>query len=299
MDRIALKLTAALLLGSALAGCSTATPSGDQANAQGTVKIGKNGSSSKGLAADLDVQVQNAAALRAKGDLAGATTILSQLMLVAPDNSNVVGEYGKCLVLQGRSKDALDFLKRAVQLSPGDWTFYSAMGVAYDQSGDYASARVAYLQALSIKPGEASVLNNLALSRMQAKDLAGAHKYMAEAQAAGASNPKIAQNRALLASLDPTQAEAAPAPAKPQPAKAMTVQAPSKPLGPDVVMQAVPKDPEAGPVRKASAAPRKLAKDVPPAAPAKQAEAAAAKKKSAPAANQTPALRMTADVSTP
>src|ERR1700743_3785807 len=127
MYRSTLTLAAALLLGTALTACSTLSGSeGDP-----TQKDAKAAQPQKSLAADLETQIHNAQGMRASGDYAGATKVLAQLMLVSPDDSRVIGEYGKALVLQGRSKESLDFLKRAVQLQPNDWSFYSAMGVAY------------------------------------------------------------------------------------------------------------------------------------------------------------------------
>jgi len=316
MNHSLAKLAAALLLGTAFSGCSTfdgARTQSAESDKAASTDVRPN-TSPKSMAASLDVQIQNAQALRAKGDYAGATQILSQLMLVAPDTPRVVAEYGKNLVQQGRSKEALDFLKRATQLAPSDWSVYSAMGVAYDQNGDYASAKLAYQQALAIKPGDAGVLNNFALSRMQANDIAGARQLMEKASVGtGASDPKIAQNAALLASLAPTT-PAAPVnkPAAVQQTNLKPVaahQAPPVSLGANVVAQPVPKDPLAGPVKQATAAPRKLTPDStaakkPVAAaaktqptPSKVAQSAPAKKK--PAANKTPSLRMTADVSTP
>jgi Flp pilus assembly protein TadD len=319
MNRSLAKLAAALLLGSSLAGCSTFDGAQTASSAKDQPAAPHPNTSPKSMQADLDVQILQAQTLRGKGDYAGATQILSQLMLVAPDNPRVVGEYGKNLIQQGRAKESLDFLKRGVQLQPGDWTLYSAMGIAYDQTGDYANAKLAYQQALAIKPGDAGVLNNYALSRMQANDLSGARHLMAQASAgAGASDPKIAQNVALLASLGPTPSSTPAAPIKtaPEQASAKPVaahQAPPAALGPNVVAQSVPKDPLAGPVKQATAAPRKLAPNAPEAkAPApstatirstikpephKVAETVPAAKK--PVAAKTPSLRMTADVSTP
>ena len=97
--------------------------------------------------------------------------------------------------------EAVQFFSRAVELQPNDWTFYSALGVAYDQIGDSAKARKAYQRALVLKPGEASVLNNYALSRMQAGDLAEAHRLLSQAAAAGSGNPQIARNLTLLQGL--------------------------------------------------------------------------------------------------
>jgi Flp pilus assembly protein TadD len=324
MNRTLPKLAAALLVGSSLAACSTfdgAQTSSRTKDADGSAP--RLTTSPKSMAAGLDVQINDAVALRGKGDYAGATKILSQLLLVAPDNARIIGEYGKNLVQQGRSKEALDFLRRAVQLQPGDWSLYSALGIAYDQSGDYANAKLAYQQALTIKPGDAGVLNNYALSRMQANDLSSARQLMAQASASGGADPKIAQNAALLASLAPPQikAQASPAAAKSTAtqqatAKPTTTYAPPPPknMGPNVVMQSVPKDSLAGPVRQATSAPRKLAQDGPdskkPAAPPLVKAAAPATQKSVqtaaskPAAkkadaNKTPALRMTADAASP
>ena len=285
MNRSLATCVAALLVGYSLAGCSTTTGPKTAASAAATAT--KPNTSAASMAASMDTQIRDAQNLRAKGDYAGATQILSQLMLVAPDNSRVVGEYGKNLVLQGRSKESLDFLKRGVQLQPGDWTLYSATGVAYDQMGDYANAKLAYQQALAIKPGDAGVLNNFALSRMQAKDLSGARQLMTQASATGGSDPKIARNIALLTSLEPTP-PIAPATAKPAPAQQQAAakpatdrQAPPKSLGPNVVVQQVPKDPLAGPVKQAASAPHKPAQDT---AEAKQPAAAATTTKTADAA---------------
>ncbi len=330
-------LAAALLIGTALSACSTFSSDTPSAAKQAAAKPA---ASTKTLAADLDTQILTAQAARAAGDYQGATRILSQLMLVAPDNPRVVGEYGKNLVQQGRSKEALDFLKRAIELSPNDWALYSASGVAYDQNGQYPAAKVAYQQALALRPGNAAVLNNYALSRMQAGDLGGARQLFAQAEAAGGADPKIASNVALLASLSPTPTpepvhaaapvkSTTPAPVASAPALKPAVArntAPRSAVVDTVMMEQIPSDPKAGPVKVATGAPHKLVKDRPATAvattahvpkkvaaapePKKTAAAPAAPKKvaaaapkpdvkKAPPANKTPSLRMTADAATP
>ena len=316
MDRSLAKLAAALLLGTSLTACSTF---GDSSPETAAAKPPVKGTTSpRSMAADLDIQIHTAQAARASGDYAGATKILAQLMLVTPDDPRVVGEYGKTLVQQGRSKEALDFLKRAVQLQSGDWSIYSAMGVAYDQQADYVSARPAYSQALALKPRDPGVINNYALSRMQANDPSGARQLMAQLSPAETADPKIAQTVALIASVTPAQAPVVAQPVKTTAMasnKAVPVAVHALPnLGPNVVMQSVPKDPKAGTVHEATGAPHQLAKDAPPPsdkepvktlvkpAPHKTAVAAAttdAKKEPAASANKTPALRMTADAATP
>ena len=139
-----------------------------------------------------------------------AIRTLSQLMLVASDDPGVVAEYGKTLAEKGRGQDAVDFLTRAIELRPTEWSYYSALGVAYDEVGNEASARTAYERALELKPNDPSVLNNYALSRMLAKDPEGARQLIARAEkAGGASDPKIARNIELVNKL---AAEAPPEP---------------------------------------------------------------------------------------
>lgn len=240
----------------------------------------------------LEDSIRQAQMLRLAGLYPDAIRHLSQLMMVASDDGRVISEYGKTLAAMGRASDAVNFLTRAQQLQPGDWTIYSALGVAYDQMGDQKGAQAAYEHALTIKPDESSVLNNYALSRMLAKDPEMAGKLAARAESAGGmSEPKIARNIAMIRSLaleTHTVAQAANTPsplpqqalpqAQPQVAK-VQIQSLAAPVRDDrVVMQRVPVDPLAGPVTAPTHAPRPLqakvatpsAADPKPDAPAKQ-----------------------------
>jgi Flp pilus assembly protein TadD len=280
MHRLLVRL-GALALPAALAACASGPLSSSMSHAPSN-----NGATAGTAASSLEDEIREAQLLRAKGDYTGAVRTLSQLMLVTPDDPRIIGEYGKVLVQQGRAPEGLNFLRRAVELQPGDWTLYSALGVAYDQTKDSAKARDAYQRALVLKPGEAVVLNNFALSRMLAGDPAQAKTLMAEAAAAGSADPKIVHNLALIDGLAgpkapplaqaATQTQATAAPATVAPANARTHPAashPPRPLVADkternpstaantVFMQQVPFDPLAGPVAKkpAKAPPRKLA----------------------------------------
>jgi Flp pilus assembly protein TadD len=217
-----------------------------------------NSSAVNGPGTNLEDSIRQAQLLRLAGQYPEAIKHLSQLMLVASDDPRVISEYGKTLTSMGRATDAVNFLTRAQQLQPTDWTLYSAMGVAYDQLGDQANAKDAYEHALALKPEEPSVLSNYALSRMLAKDPDMARKLVARAESANiAGDDKIARNIAMIRSLAPEAgvpppvAMAAPAQspaAATLPAK-VTVQAPATHDN-RVVMQRVPVDPLAGPVAK-------------------------------------------------
>ena len=150
----------------------------------------------------LNGEIQRAKDLREKGQFAEASKALRQLMLVAGTDPRVASEYGKVLTQQGYAKDAVSILTKAVQLNGTDWTLYSALGVAYDESGDADKASGAYQQALVLKPEEPSVLSNFALSRLMAADAKAAVALAARAEhAGGGSDSKIARNLAMIESL--------------------------------------------------------------------------------------------------
>ena len=272
--RFAFPLIAVLLCGSALAGCATNHASTDLHSSKKT--------DAAALPTDVESGVQQAQLERLAGHYDQAIHILSQLMLVASDDPRVVGEYGKTLAEKGRAQEAVQFLTRATELQPTEWSYYSALGVAYDQEGDQASARTAYEHALKLRPDEPSVLNNYALSRMLANDPSMARQLIARVQTAGgAIDPKIARNIALVDQLAPasdTTAPVAPAqtasalvsapvpvrsaalpPVAPSVQNASATPARQHPAqASQVVMEAVPVDPLAGPVKSATHGPRPL-----------------------------------------
>jgi Flp pilus assembly protein TadD len=216
VSRIRLGTLALLTVG--LLGCASTPPTKEATPISGP--LAKDAAKGKAPAAnsapgDIDNALRQARAARAAGDLEGAAKTLSQLVLMAPDDPMVLGEYAKTLIARGRSGDALAFLERAIELRPADWSLFSALGVAYDQKGDYQAAQASYGRALALKPGEPTVLSNSALSHMQSGDLEGAEKLLMQAAQSGAEFPRIAGNLALMRSLKNSnpQPAAAKAPA--------------------------------------------------------------------------------------
>ncbi|HKD46593.1 MAG TPA: tetratricopeptide repeat protein [Rhizomicrobium sp.] len=220
MMRITSSLAALLLCGSVLSGC--ASNSGATVGSLGQHKDVVVQDSAPPT--DVASGVRQAQLARQAGRYDDAIRTLSQLMLVASDDPRVVGEYGKTLVEKGHPQEAIDFLTRATELQPKDWTLFSALGVGYDEAGQQDLARQAYTHAMALKPNEPSVLNNYALSRMLANDPVMARQLMASAASAGgASDPKIARNIALVNSLEPVHAPGpvAEAPKTPEPKVAL------------------------------------------------------------------------------
>ena len=269
MTRFSSSLIALLICAPALAGCASQGGLFSHSDANKKAPVASNAPDAAGdpanAATDIEKSVREAQEDRLAGRYEDAIRILSQLMMVASDDHRVVGEYGKTLAENGRASEAVQFLTRAVALQPSEWSYYSALGVAYDQVGNQNSARLAYEQALRLKPEDAAILNNYALSRMLANDPDGARTLMARAQkAGGASDPKIARNIELVDKLAPpalkTAADTAPvehAPTSmPIPVSSEALPPPSAenkagPAKAEVVMQKVPSGPEAGPAKHA------------------------------------------------
>lgn len=308
MTKFASSLAAVLLCGTALAGCASDNAGSMLGNLGHHKSVA---SDSTQVPTDVESGVRQAQLARLAGRYDDAIHTLSQLMLVASDDPRVVSEYGKALAERGRAAEAVQFLTRATELQPRDWTLYSAIGVAYDEEGDQNSARQSYDHALALKPGDPSILNNYALSRMMANDPAMARQLIASAaNAGGASDPKIKRNIDLVNSLaaipqpSPVAALPKPAPApvaavhkpaaqvatrEPMPAvtaapKALQPAVPPLPATSQVVMQSVPADPLAGPVKPAKAQAKPAKPDE------KSVQAADAK----PAKDTIPDLRQTA-----
>jgi Flp pilus assembly protein TadD len=277
-----------LAVAPALAGCASSGGLFGASDAHKTPAIASNAKNdpakadeTANLPTNIESSVRQAQEKRLAGQYDDAIRILSQLMLVASDDHRVVGEYGKTLAENGRAQEAVQFLTRAVALQPAEWSYYSALGVAYDQVGNQNAARTAYEQALKLKPDDAAILNNYALSRMLANDPDGARALMARAEkAGGASDPKIARNIELVNKIAPpalkTAADTAPAehapatlstPVSSESLPALSGQNPSASAKNDVVMQPVPSDPMAGPSKSASHASSTLAHTAKAAAP--------------------------------
>ncbi len=259
MDRLFLRTAAVVFCATWIVGCGSdkaknspleAAPSADESGPAPTTLSGA---------------IAAAHAQRIKGEYDAAAKALGQIMLVAPDDPRVVSEYGKALLQQGHADESVPFLRRAVELKSDDWTAYSALGVAYDQTNDHADAKLAYEHALVLKPGAQPVLNNYAMSRMLAGDLDGARRLMAKV--GNSDDPKIAANIELLASMRkssrhetvsaPVARAVAPVPSSvvaqaqhpaPKPAAAPVLRTADVGASPKVVMQNVPTDPLAGPV---------------------------------------------------
>jgi Flp pilus assembly protein TadD len=152
---------------------------------------------------DLKLGLAYAASLGQLGQRPGQVGVLSTLSERNPANSETQFIVGKELLKISEANAASTVLERAAQLNPADWQIFSAWGTALDQQARHVEAREKYQQALTLRPGELSVLNNMAMSYALQGKLPEAEKLLREALAApdAKSLPRIRQNLALIIGL--------------------------------------------------------------------------------------------------
>jgi Flp pilus assembly protein TadD len=73
---------------------------------------------------------------------------------------------GLALALVGRSAEAFEMLKKAVETDPQSWRAWNALGAQYDSRGDWTAAEDAYAKAMAASGGAPQVLNNRGYSRL-------------------------------------------------------------------------------------------------------------------------------------
>jgi Flp pilus assembly protein TadD len=129
--------------------------------------------------------------------------VLKTVAIAHPDDGQLQSRIGKQVLAAGRAGEAILILDRAAKSPGADWKTLSALGSAYDQQGSHDQARSAYQTALTMKPGELSVQNNMAMSYALEGKLADAEKQLRAivGQSGAELQPRIRQNLALVIGL--------------------------------------------------------------------------------------------------
>ena len=151
--------------------------------------------------ADPEAAINYAQSLRAVGQRAQAAAVLEQAAVRNPDNTAVLGAYGRALADNGNFQQALDVLNRAHTQDQPDWRILSVQGAVLDQMGRHVDAQRYYASALRLMPDEPSVLSNLGLSYALSKNLPQAEATLRRAAEQRGAAPKVRQNLALVVGL--------------------------------------------------------------------------------------------------
>ncbi len=151
---------------------------------------------------DKRVALAYAHALRGLTRNAQAVAVLQRLAAAYPKDMEVLGDYGKALVDDGRLREAADVLPQAHTPENPNWSILSAQGSVADQLGDHAKAQEYYAAALKIVPNQPDVLSNLGLSYALSKQLPAAEKTLRLAAAQPGASARVRQNLALVLALE-------------------------------------------------------------------------------------------------
>ena len=134
--------------------------------------------------------------------------MLEQSAIQNPQNSEVLGAYGRALADSGNYSQALDVLARAHTPENPDWRILRVQGAVLDQMGRHPDAQRHYASALRLAPDEPSILSNLGLSYALSKNLPKAEETLRRAAERPGTEPKVRQNLALVVGLQGRFAEA-------------------------------------------------------------------------------------------
>ncbi|MGI9462541.1 MAG: tetratricopeptide repeat protein [Aestuariivirgaceae bacterium] len=194
-----------------LSACQTASLSGNssgdlstaslgEVSIKETAEIGKRWRANK---SDARLGRQYAARLKALGQTNEQMQVLEELARANPEDSQLQTHYGKELVVAGQNARGQAVLTRVVKAGKADWKAYSALGSALDQQGKHTEARSYYDSALKSRPGEISIMNNMAMSHLLEGNLSKAEEMFKKLDAMPASSkqPRIRQNLALSVGL--------------------------------------------------------------------------------------------------
>ncbi len=139
--------------------------------------------------------------LRMQGRDAQALAVMQQVAIANPNDRSVLAAYGKAQAAAGQLQQALDTIGRAQTADRPDWKLVSAQGAILDQLGRSAEARQRYRDALDLQPGEPSILSNLGMSYVLTGDLRTAETYLRQAAGQPGADSRVRQNLALVVGL--------------------------------------------------------------------------------------------------
>ncbi len=157
---------------------------------------------------DRNTGLQYANVLRMTGRNDQALAVMQQVAINYPTDREVLAAYGKAQAAAGQFEQALQTIGRAQTPDRPDWRLMSAEGAILDQLGRSQEARDQYRKALDIQPNEPSVLSNLGMSYLLTKDLKTAETYLRSAAEQPGADSGVRQNLALAVGLQGRFAEA-------------------------------------------------------------------------------------------
>ncbi len=157
--------------------------------------------------ADLKIALAYARNLKAAGHKEQAFGVLQGASLLHGDSAELASEYGRLALEFDQIAVAEKLLGMAEDPTKPDWKLTSARGTVLAKQGKFADAIPFYERALSISPGQPSVLNNLAMAHAASGQPAKAEEILRKTLATS-GDPKLRQNLAIVLGLQGRHDEA-------------------------------------------------------------------------------------------
>lgn len=147
----------------------------------------------------------------ASGNIDAAAQRLQAAVDANPNDHRALNDLGQALVRVGRTKDALPYLDKAVELSPDSWTYQFNRARAYAQLKEWGQAIEGYRAAAQLFPDDYATQYNMAKALQASGNLSGALAGYEKAiqLAPGQSDFQLSYGLALEAAKRPQDAAAA------------------------------------------------------------------------------------------
>ncbi len=150
---------------------------------------------------NLDNTLSFADSLRDIGSDERAIEILSEVMVVHPNEPRLLMALGRALGARDNYLGAARAFEKASLIEPGRAEAWAALGTALDRLGNPDKAQAAYAKALSIEPDRASTLANYGLSLAINGNLPGAEEKLRKAAQSPDADVRVKENLALVLGL--------------------------------------------------------------------------------------------------
>jgi len=142
-----------------------------------------------------------AEALRGIGSTERTIEVLSEVLVMHPNDPRILMPLGRALAANNNQLGAARAFEQAAVRDPGRAEAWAALGTALDQLENHKGAQAAYEKALAIEPGRASTLANYGLSLVLSGDLPGAEAKLRLASSMAPADVRIRENLALVLGL--------------------------------------------------------------------------------------------------
>jgi len=158
---------------------------------------------------DKTTALNYAHALTETGQKSRALAVLRAAAAYHGKDPAFASAYGRSALANGHVGLASKLLARADDPSNPDWRTVSARGAAFARNGKYQEATTEFERAMKLAPGNATVMNNLAMANAATGDLKRAETLLRQASLMPMAKQKVRQNLALVLRLQGRAAEAA------------------------------------------------------------------------------------------